>query len=188
MPTGKQDLRVVKTRRNIEETFLRLLHDIPFERMTVKTIVEEALVNKGTFYRHYQDKHDLAEQVASRIVDEMRAGVRERMSLAHETGGGSIVPRALEPAFEQLAVIEAMRGATIGGEPVAEVARRALVEEASAMLPELGAQEMQVRVIVALASDFASLARTSENPVSLSDYLRSARDAVETYLAYLGVA
>ena len=82
LPTGKQDLRVVKTRRNIEETFLRLLRDAPFERMTVKRIVEEALVNKGTFYRHYLDKYDLAEQVARRLAGELREGVRGRIAKA----------------------------------------------------------------------------------------------------------
>ena len=188
LPTEKQDLRVVKTRRNIEDTFLRLLRDVPFERITVKMVVEEALVNKGTFYRHYLDKYDLAEKAAARVVGEVRGGVRDRIRMAHETGGESVVPRAIEPALEQIALLEAMRGVTVGGEPVAAVARRALMEEVSAVLPEAGVDAMQARVFVALGSDFASLAMASEEPVSLADYLRAARDAVESYLAYLGMA
>lgn len=188
LPTGKQDLRVVKTRRNIEDTFLRLLRDVPFERITVKMVVEEALVNKGTFYRHYLDKYDLAEKAAARVVGEMREGVRGRMRLAHETGGRSIVPRAIEPALGQIALLEAMRGVTVGGEPVAEVASRALVEEVSGVLPEVGVDGMRARVFVALGSDFASLVRSSDEPVSLADYLRSARDVVDSYLAYLGMS
>lgn len=188
MSIGKQDLRVVKTRRNIEDTFLRLLRDVPFERITVKMVTEKALVNKGTFYRHYLDKYDLAEKAAARVIDEMREGVSARMRMAHETDGQSIVPRAIEPALEQIALLEAMRGVTIGGEPVADAARRALVEEVSSAMPDPGVNEMQARVFIALGSDFASLALASEEPVSLADYLLSARDAVGSYLAYLGIA
>ncbi|MEE8717146.1 MAG: TetR/AcrR family transcriptional regulator [Coriobacteriales bacterium] len=75
-----EDLRVVKTRRNIEETFVRLLTRVPFDQMTVRLIVSEAQVNKGTFYRHYQDKYDLAERAFERLSDEVRAGVRERVA------------------------------------------------------------------------------------------------------------
>ena len=39
MPT-KEDLRVVKTKRNIEETFLSLLEKSTFERITIKQILE----------------------------------------------------------------------------------------------------------------------------------------------------
>ncbi len=61
--TGGQDLRVVKTRRSIEEAFLRLLRARRFNQITVQDVVDEALVNKGTFYRHYHDKYDLADQL-----------------------------------------------------------------------------------------------------------------------------
>lgn len=53
----------MKTRRNIEEAFLRLLRDRRFNQITVQDIADEALVNKGTFYRHYHDKYDLADQL-----------------------------------------------------------------------------------------------------------------------------
>lgn len=79
MPTAKEDLRVVKTRRNIEETFVRLLERMPFDQVTVRLIVSEALVNKGTFYRHYQDKYDLAEQAFAHVLEQARAGIRERV-------------------------------------------------------------------------------------------------------------
>lgn len=73
------DLRVVKTRRNIEETFIRLLQQMPFDKVTVRLIVEEALVNKGTFYRHYQDKYDLADQAFARVLGKARQGIRSRV-------------------------------------------------------------------------------------------------------------
>jgi AcrR family transcriptional regulator len=46
-----------------------------FARITVKLIVERAMVNKGTFYRHYLDKYDLAEKAAARQLGELTAGL-----------------------------------------------------------------------------------------------------------------
>ena len=78
MPT-KEDLRVVKTKRNIEETFLSLLEKSTFEHITVKQILETALISKGTFYAHYLDKHDLAEKLVARALQEFRVGIHERL-------------------------------------------------------------------------------------------------------------
>lgn len=76
---GSQDLRVVKTRRNLEETLVRLLERMPFDQVTVRLVVAEAMVNKGTFYRHYQDKRDLAEHAFARVMDEARESIRSRV-------------------------------------------------------------------------------------------------------------
>ena len=66
---AKEDLRIIKTKKNIEYSFLKLLKTIPFQKMTIKQILEEALINRGTFYHHYIDKYDLAEQVAMAELD-----------------------------------------------------------------------------------------------------------------------
>lgn len=75
----------MKTRRNIEQTFLRLLKDHPFDKITVRMICEEALVNKGTFYRHYQDKYDLARRT---VDDELQRLHTEILDNAPETVDG----------------------------------------------------------------------------------------------------
>jgi len=58
-----QDLRVVKTVRNIETTFIDLLQERDFSVITVQDILDRALINRKTFYRYYKDKYDLAETV-----------------------------------------------------------------------------------------------------------------------------
>ena len=57
---NQQDLRVIKTKKNIEESFLRLLEKKSFSEITVQNILDEALINRSTFYKHYSDKYDLA--------------------------------------------------------------------------------------------------------------------------------
>ena len=79
--SGKEDLRIIKTRRNIESTFISLLENFSFEQITVKQILEDALISKGTFYAHYQDKYDLAEKMVSAALEEFRVGMKERLAI-----------------------------------------------------------------------------------------------------------
>jgi AcrR family transcriptional regulator len=63
------DLRVLKTHRAIEDAFFKLLDQEPYENITVLQIVDEALIGQTTFYRHYQDKIDLASQLIQDSLD-----------------------------------------------------------------------------------------------------------------------
>ena len=46
-----EDLRVVKTKRAVEGAMEKLLAERPFDAITVQAILDEALVNRKTFYR-----------------------------------------------------------------------------------------------------------------------------------------
>lgn len=39
---------------------------MPFEKLTTTLLIKECLISKGTFYAHYLDKYDLAEQLIDR--------------------------------------------------------------------------------------------------------------------------
>ena len=69
----KEDLRVIKTKNNIERTFLDLLKEKSFEKVTVRLILEKALISKGTFYSHYLDKYDLARNVFHLYLSQCRS-------------------------------------------------------------------------------------------------------------------
>jgi AcrR family transcriptional regulator len=62
------DLRIVKTRKNIRETFLRLRSENPLEKIKVKRLCELALINKTTFYKHYQDIYALSEEIENETI------------------------------------------------------------------------------------------------------------------------
>lgn len=83
---NKQDLRVVKTRSNIKSSFIQLLLEKDFNAITIQNILDKALINRKTFYNHYQDKYDLAEQLIHEFFQEyssffqLRAGYFDSMS------------------------------------------------------------------------------------------------------------
>lgn len=70
MAKNKTDLRVIKTNAIIKSEFMELLKKKPVEKITVKELAENALINKGTFYLHYQDIYALYEEVIHDVITE----------------------------------------------------------------------------------------------------------------------
>ena len=55
----KVDLRIKKTKKILFDALIRLMSKKNFEKIKVSDICEEALINRSTFYAHYEDKYDL---------------------------------------------------------------------------------------------------------------------------------
>lgn len=68
-----QDLRVVRTRKMLRDAMIALAIQKGFKAITVNDIVELAMVNRATFYRHYQDKYDLVESYLDELYAELNA-------------------------------------------------------------------------------------------------------------------
>ena len=61
------------TKQAIQSSMLKLLHEKPVCKITVKDIVEDCGINRNTFYYHYQDIPSLIEAIftaeADRIIE-----------------------------------------------------------------------------------------------------------------------
>ena len=63
------DLRTERTRRSIANAYLELKKQKAIEKITVKELSELAYINKATFYTHYGDIYDLADQLENEFMD-----------------------------------------------------------------------------------------------------------------------
>lgn len=59
MNNNKKDLRVAKTQKYLYDALVNLMKDRPFEEIKVSDICNEAMINRSTFYAHYNDKYEL---------------------------------------------------------------------------------------------------------------------------------
>ncbi|HEV2653438.1 MAG TPA: TetR/AcrR family transcriptional regulator [Ktedonobacteraceae bacterium] len=70
------DLRVRRTQKFLQEAMIELIAEKGFDAITVGDIAERAMINRATFYRHYQDKYDLVakifEETATQLVENMK--------------------------------------------------------------------------------------------------------------------
>ena len=68
------------TKELIYKTFLELLRQKPFDKITVRDIVEKANVNRNTFYYYYSDMYEMLEEIftvtESQIVETHSKGFR----------------------------------------------------------------------------------------------------------------
>jgi len=59
MTQNLEDLRVRRTRKLLQKALLEAASEKGFAHVSVRDITERAMVNRATFYRHYEDKYDL---------------------------------------------------------------------------------------------------------------------------------
>ena len=55
----KTDLRIIKTKKILFDSLLKLMKNKNFEKIKISDICENSLINRSTFYAHYEDKYEL---------------------------------------------------------------------------------------------------------------------------------
>ena len=75
----KTDLRIQRTQKAIIDTFYELLEEKHFSAITIIDICDRALINRGTFYTHFQDKYQLLEK----CVYDMMMALDEEVDRVH---------------------------------------------------------------------------------------------------------
>ncbi len=97
--TGHEDIRIRKTIESIHDAFTSMLLEMPYEKITVKSLCERAVINKTTFYRYYPTLDDLLAELQSqyarpyakltagmRYPDDIETLVREFMTYSAKQG------------------------------------------------------------------------------------------------------
>ena len=77
------DLRIRRTHKFLQEAMIELIAEKSFDAITVGDITERAMINRATFYRHYQDKYDLV----AKIFEDTTSELVENMKPIHKEAG-----------------------------------------------------------------------------------------------------
>ncbi len=86
----KTDARVRYTRKVIQDAFLNILKEKPVSKITVKEVCDMAEINRGTFYKHYQDCYDLLDKIEEEGLREF-----EKMLASIEAAGAQAAVAAI---------------------------------------------------------------------------------------------
>ncbi|MBR1572523.1 MAG: TetR family transcriptional regulator [Lachnospiraceae bacterium] len=60
-----------RTDRDITYALFEIMETKSFEKITVQNILDEARINRSTFYQHFSDKYEILERAQETIVSEM---------------------------------------------------------------------------------------------------------------------
>lgn len=80
----KEDLRVIKTKKNLYEGLLSIMKDKPFEEIKVSEICSVALTNRSTFYDHFSDKYELLASLIKDLEEELTKKLEQNKNLETE--------------------------------------------------------------------------------------------------------
>lgn len=64
----KEDLRVRRTKEAIRRVFEEMICEMDYEDITVKELADRAMINRKTFYLHYETLDDLLDELQDEIV------------------------------------------------------------------------------------------------------------------------
>src|SRR6266516_2483432 len=69
------NLRVRRTQKLLREALIELIEERGFDALTIGEITERAMVSRAAFYRNYQDKYDLVEQIFEEAMSTLLSAV-----------------------------------------------------------------------------------------------------------------
>lgn len=67
----KEDLRIVRTRKLLSNTLLGMMEEDSIEKISVIDLCARAMVNRATFYAHFEDKYHLLTYALEELKDEL---------------------------------------------------------------------------------------------------------------------
>lgn len=80
----RDDLRIIKTHKALQEALQHLLEFRVFGRLTVNDLCEEAQLSRTAFYTHFKDKYDLLEYWLANIKSEVAGTEKDCLSISIE--------------------------------------------------------------------------------------------------------
>ncbi len=77
----KEDLRIIKTKASLYRGLMNLMKNKPFEDIKISDICKVSLINRSTFYDHYNDKYELIQS----LMNDMREELLEKLDKSKKT-------------------------------------------------------------------------------------------------------
>lgn len=67
----KEDLRIIRTRKLLSNTLIEMMEKNSLEKISVIDLCNNAMVNRATFYAHFEDKYHLLAFAFEELKDEI---------------------------------------------------------------------------------------------------------------------
>ncbi|MNO12492.1 HTH-type transcriptional regulator MtrR [compost metagenome] len=68
----KTDLRILRTKQSIRKALIELIQEKGYEAITIQDIADRAMINRNTFYLHYENKPDLLNTYMDELLGELK--------------------------------------------------------------------------------------------------------------------
>ena len=79
----KTDLRIIKTKNTLYSTLENLMKKQSFEEIKVSDICNKALINRSTFYSHYNDKYELLSEYINNLKNNLESELNKNNNITN---------------------------------------------------------------------------------------------------------
>lgn len=76
MSANAYDRRIKLTKQLLRDSLIELMKEKSLHEISIKSICENADVNRTTFYRYYNSQYDLYDEILAEISDKIRSKIR----------------------------------------------------------------------------------------------------------------
>lgn len=83
----QEDLRVIKTRRLIKNALIELMAEKEVAAITITELSAKAMINRKTFYRHYETVGEVVTELENEILSEFAETLRNANKSCLDVGG-----------------------------------------------------------------------------------------------------
>ncbi|NUU78045.1 TetR/AcrR family transcriptional regulator [Paenibacillus xylanilyticus] len=74
---NSMDRRIKKSKAALKDALIHLMQKHAFKEISITDIVQRADLNRGTFYRHYQYKEDLFNEIIDDVIQDLVTSFRK---------------------------------------------------------------------------------------------------------------
>ncbi|WP_339312295.1 TetR/AcrR family transcriptional regulator [Paenibacillus sp. FSL k6-2145] len=74
---NSMDRRIKKSKAALKDALIHLMQKHSFKEISITDIVQRADLNRGTFYRHYQYKEDLFNEIIDDVIQDLVTSFRK---------------------------------------------------------------------------------------------------------------
>lgn len=79
----KQDLRIIKTKKALYQSLIQLMKEKTFEEIRVSDVCELALINRSTFYAHFDDKYELLYDYIKNLKNDLKTELSKNKEISN---------------------------------------------------------------------------------------------------------
>lgn len=97
----KTDLRIIRSKHSIKKAFIELLTEKGYEGITIQDIADKAMINRNTFYLHYQNKPDLLNASMDELMEELKSTLKQ-CSSSKTPLSGSMLEQLMQTILEKI--------------------------------------------------------------------------------------
>lgn len=95
----KESLQFQRTTRDIIKATWKLLEEENFNKITVKQLMDEAMISRSTFYQHFSDKYAIVEQIEDEYLDEFKCVITKNSIWGGQHRSYKEINRSLKKFF-----------------------------------------------------------------------------------------